>query len=182
MGCSLPSEPGPRRRRRPEKVRSGTRVPQGLNVPVGEMEQQPRAPRTAHPRPSTACRHLSWLREPLALRWPSSSVPEGARSAGAGRPWHRRARGWQPELDCCPAHRPRRAGAAFPRREQPGSAPGLVSTPELVSAPWPPLRPMGGQGGQRRWGLPRLPRRIALWRAAAAAAATPGEGGGARRP
>ncbi|XP_040846144.1 proprotein convertase subtilisin/kexin type 4 [Ochotona curzoniae] len=31
---------------------------------------------------------------------------------------------------------------------------------------------MGGQGGQRRWGLPRLPRRIALWRPEGAAAAT----------
>lgn len=85
-GCSPPSEPGPCRRRRPEGARPGTPLPQGLSVPIGEMGQEPRAPRTAHPWLSTACRPLSWLRAPLALRWPSSFVPESAPSAGAGRP------------------------------------------------------------------------------------------------
>lgn len=66
--CAPPSEPEPRRRRRPRGVGTGAPAPQGLSVPVGEMGQQSRAPRTAHPRPSTACRHLSWLREPPALR------------------------------------------------------------------------------------------------------------------
>lgn len=66
----------------------------------------PRAPPKSHLRPSTACRHRSWLRAPLALRWPNSSVPESARSAGAGHPWHRRARGWQLELDRHPVHLP----------------------------------------------------------------------------
>lgn len=66
----------------------------------------PRAPPKSHLRPSTACRHRSWLRAPLALRWPNSSVPESARRAGAGHPWHRRARGWQLELDRHPVHLP----------------------------------------------------------------------------
>ena len=144
----------------------------------------PERPRTAHPRPSTACRHRSLLRAPLVLLWLSSSVPEGSPSAGAGRPWHRRARGWQPELDFSAAHRPRRARAASAWRERLRRALGLVSAPWLVSVPWlvsapcPRHRPMGGQGGQRRWGLPRLPRRIALWPAAAAAGETLKEGAG----
>lgn len=147
------------------------------------MRRRPEHPRTAHPWPGTACRHLSWLRAPLAPRWPSSFVPEGARSAGAGCPWHWRALGWQPELDR-PVHRRCSVLAAFRGLRLPLPAPGPVSTPGLFSASWTPPRPMGGQGGQRRWGPPPPPRRIAHWRPAAAAAATQtgGEGCGARRP
>lgn len=170
---ALPSiRPEPCSWGRPDGGRPRPRCPRASVCRPVKWGDSPERPRTAHPLPSTACRHRSWLREPLVPRWPSSSVPEDARSAGAGRPWQRRDRGWQPELDLRATHRSRRARAAFFRRESHRSAPGLVFASCLVPASRPTHRPMGGQGGQRRWGLPRLPRLIALWRAVAAAGAT----------
>lgn len=129
-------------------------------VPVGDHATC--APLQAHPRRDTASLYRSWLRAPRALRWPRSSVPENVRSAGADRPWRRRARGRPLKHARSLAHRRRRELTTFATRPPPGPAPPL-SAPDPGSAPTSRLWPMGGQGGQRRWGLPRLPGRMALW-------------------
>lgn len=120
-------------------------------------------PLQAHPRRDTASLHRSLLRAPRALRLPRSSVPENVRSAGADRPWQRRARGRPLKHARNLAHR-RRRERTFTTRPPPGPSPGpVLSAPDPGSAPAPRIWPMGGQGGQRRWGLPRLPGRMALW-------------------
>lgn len=130
--------------------------------PLGTRRQC--TPLQAHPRRDTASLYRSWLRAPRALRWPRSSVPENVRSAGADRPWQRRARGRPLKHARSLAHRPLRERTTFATRAPPGPAPGpLLSAPAPGSAPAPLFWPMGGQGGQRRWGLPRLPGRMALW-------------------
>lgn len=134
----------------------------GPQVPVGDHATC--TPLQAHPRRDTASLHRSWLRAPPARRWPRSSVPENVRSAGADRPLQRRARGRPLKQARSLAHRSRRERTTLATRTPPCPAPSpLFSAPDPDSAPASRLWPMGGQGGQRRWGLPRLPGRMALW-------------------
>lgn len=139
--------------------------------------------RSAHLQPDTAGRPRSWLRAPLECRWPGSSAPEESRSAGAARPWLRRVRCRPLALESGPTHRPRRSRRlAGPEPPCPAPRPPSSScSSSWGSAPEPLRPPMGGQGGQRRWSLPRLlPCRMALGRAAAATAPAPVDRGRGR--